>query len=125
MVPKMFHIRARAILLAAVALAFLAASAIAQVDTSKPIVVKTKKAPKPKREHFKGDVLNATSAAITVRSQSDMRTIRTFSYSPDVATRIQKIIDKGGYQYGDKVTIETDTGSNVALQIKGKPSKPI
>jgi hypothetical protein len=122
----MLHTRARAILLAAAALTFHVAPAFAQeVDTSKPIVVKAKKAPKPKREVFKGEVMNMTPAAITVRSQSDQRTIRTFSYSPDLATRMQRMIDKGGYQYGDKVTIETDAGSSVALQIKGKPSKPI
>jgi hypothetical protein len=121
----MFTDRRIAVFLVAAALAFLAAPAFAQVDTSKPIVVKSNKPPKPKREVFKGEVMNATVAAITVRSQSDMRTIRTFSYSPAVSARMQQIIDKGGYQYGDKVTIETDPGSNVALQIKGKPSKSI
>jgi hypothetical protein len=112
--------------LSASTLALLAGPALAQeqADTSKPIVIKTMR-PKTKREIFKGDVLNVTASAITVRSREDEKQIRTFTYSPVVRDRMQKILDKGGYQYGDKVVIETDPGSNIALQIKGKPSKPI
>ena len=94
------------------------------VDTSQPIVVKSSK-PKPKREIFRGEVMNATSTAITVRSRDNGNAIRTFSYSDAVRDRMQKIIDAGGYQYGDRVTIETDAGSNVARSIKGKPSRPL
>lgn len=113
-------------LLVAVASASAAVPAVSAqtVDTSKPIVVKTAK-PKTKREVFKGEVLNATVASITVRSRDNERVIRSFTYSPEVRDRMQQIIDKGGYQYGDKVEIETDPGSNVALHIKGKPSKPL
>jgi len=109
------------ILLGAVALA-AAAPALAQVDISKPIPIKTLK---NKHEVFKGEVLNATVVAITVRSQQDEKLIRTFTYSSQVSARMLKIIDQGGYQFGDKVVIVTDPGSSVALQIKGKPSKPI
>ena len=94
----------------------------AQVDTSKSIPIKTVK---PKLERFRGEVLNATSAAITVRSQENERLIRTFTYSPEVRDTMQKIIDRGGYQYGDKVDIRYEAGSDVALRIKGKPSKPL
>jgi hypothetical protein len=38
---------------------------------------------------------------------------------------MQKIIDKGGYQYGDKVTVMYDSVSEKAVQIKGKPSKSL
>jgi hypothetical protein len=38
---------------------------------------------------------------------------------------MQKILDAGGYQYGDKVEILYTPGSTVALRIQGKPSKPI
>jgi hypothetical protein len=38
---------------------------------------------------------------------------------------MQQIVDKGGYQYGDKVTILYDPASQKALKIKGKPSKAI
>jgi hypothetical protein len=37
---------------------------------------------------------------------------------------MQKLLDRGGYQYGDKVEIQHEAGSDVALQIKGKPSRP-
>jgi hypothetical protein len=38
---------------------------------------------------------------------------------------MQQIVDKGGYQYGDKVTIFYDPATMKAMDIKGKPSKPI
>jgi hypothetical protein len=38
---------------------------------------------------------------------------------------MQKIVDKGGYQYGDKVTVYYDPQSHTALKIKGKPSRPL
>jgi hypothetical protein len=38
---------------------------------------------------------------------------------------MQRIVDKGGYQYGDKVTVLYDQASQKALKVKGKPSKAI
>jgi hypothetical protein len=38
---------------------------------------------------------------------------------------MQKLLDQGGYQFGDKVVIQYLPGTEVALKIKGKPSKPI
>jgi hypothetical protein len=38
---------------------------------------------------------------------------------------MQKIIDKGGYQYGDKVTVYYDPTTHQAVRVKGKASKPI
>jgi hypothetical protein len=38
---------------------------------------------------------------------------------------MQQIVDKGGYQYGDKVTVFYDPSSEKALKVKGKPSKSI
>ena len=94
----------------------------AQIDPSKPIPVKTLK---PKLATFKGEVMNVTPVAITVRSQENQLAIRTFRYSDEVRKRMQQMIDRGGYQYGDKVKIEYEAGSDIALRIKGKPSKPI
>jgi hypothetical protein len=37
---------------------------------------------------------------------------------------MQKIVDKGGYQYGDKVTIYYNPSTMQAMKVKGKPSKP-
>ncbi len=114
-----------AILLAS-ALVAAAAPALAQqaVDTSHPIVVKQTK-PKSTLLRFEGEVLHATSVAITVRSKDNERIIRTFSYSPQVQEQMQQIIDQGGYQYGDKIVIRYQAGSEVAQKIKGKPSKPL
>ncbi len=94
----------------------------AQVDISKPIPIKEAKS---KLEKFRGEVLNVTNVAITVRSQENERLIRTFTYSPQVREKIQQIIEQGGYQHGDKVEIGHKPGSDVALRIKGRPSKPL
>jgi hypothetical protein len=37
---------------------------------------------------------------------------------------MQQIIDKGGYQYGDRVTVIYNSANQIALKIKGKPSRP-
>ena len=95
------------------------------VDTSKPIVVRVNKPKSAQHEKFKGEVIVFTAAAITVRSQNDERLIRTFSYSDAVRDAMQQILDRGGYQYGDKVIIECEKGSNVALRVRGKPTRPI
>jgi len=110
----------RASLLAAALAAALPLGA--QLDTSKPIPIKT---PKPKLVTFQGEVMHANSVQITVRSQENERVIRTFSYTPKVREQMQRIIDAGGYQYGDKVEIQHQAGGSVALRIRGKPSKPL
>ena len=38
---------------------------------------------------------------------------------------MQKIVDSGGYQYGDKVTVLYEPATSKAIKVKGKPSKPI
>src|SRR5713226_6900898 len=103
---------------AALAALFAAGSlpARAQVDTTKPIPVRTLKT---KLETFKGTVVHVTPVAITVRSQENELVIRTFNYTDRVRDQIQQIIDRGGYQYGDKVEIKYETGSIVAQRIKG------
>ncbi len=94
----------------------------AQVTTTAPIVIKQ---PKPKLEKFKGHVLSATIAAIIVQSSDNEKMVRTFQYSPEVHDKMLAIIQSGGYQHGDMVTVFTQPGSNVALKIKGKPSKSL
>ena len=74
------------------------------VDTAAPIIVKILK---PKRD------------------KNDERSIQTFSLSPEAATKMQQVVDKGGFQYGDKVTVYYDPTTRKALKFKGKPSKPI
>jgi len=38
---------------------------------------------------------------------------------------MQQIVDKGGYQYGDKITVYYDPRSLKAIKFKGKPSPPL
>ncbi len=103
-------------------MALLATTVSAQVETGKPIQLK---APKKKIEKFKAEVLSMTNVQIIVRSQANERVIRTFTYTPEVREQMQKIIDQGGYQHGDRVEIHHEPGSEVAVKIKGKPSKPL
>jgi hypothetical protein len=71
----------------------------------------------------KVEVLHADANSMVVSEQGNERVIHTFTYSDKVKTQMQKIIDKGGYQYGDKISIRYALGGTVALKIHGKPSK--
>jgi len=97
------------------------------VDTAAPIVVAVVK-PKPKPtglDKFEGFVMHANNAQITVRAKGNDMAIRTFPLSQAASSRMQKLIDKGGYQYGDKVTVFYTPATSEAIKVKGKPSKPI
>lgn len=96
------------------------------VATAAAIIVDAVK-PKKKdlRPKFEGTVMNSNSVLITVRSKTNELGVQTFSLSPDASAQMQKIMDKGGYQYGDKVTVYYDPVTHQALKIKGKASKPI
>jgi hypothetical protein len=77
----------------------------------------------PKDDHcFRGEVIAATNASITARDRQDERCIHTFTYSPNLAAKMQHIIAHGNYQPGDKVEISCHGGNNEAYSIKGKPS---
>ncbi len=116
----------------AIAIFFLASlagvglpSASAQVTTGKAITVKRKtaKPPKVKLDTFKGEVIRMNTVSIMVRDPKNSYIVRTFTFSPSVAKHLQPLIDKGGYQSGDHVTIKYAAGSTVAQSIKGKASK--
>jgi hypothetical protein len=97
------------------------------VDTAVPIIVNAIK-PKPKPHgvvKFEGLVLNSNTAQITARAKGNDMSIQTFSLSPEASAKMQQILDKGGYQYGDKITVYYDPTTMRALKFKGKPSKPI
>jgi hypothetical protein len=101
-----------------------ASVAIPVVETAVPIVVATLKPNKgPQPPKFEGTVINATVAQITVRAKGNDMAIQTFPLAPDASAKMLQIIDKGGYQYGDKVTVFFDPESKKALKVKGKPSK--
>jgi len=98
-----------------------APAAQAQVQTAAPIKLKQ---PKQKTLKYKGTVIVATRVQITVRDPQNERMVRTFRLSDEMQGKMQEIIDKGGYQHGDKVEIHHVEGTDVAVKIKGKPSKP-
>ena len=96
-------------------------------DTAAPIIIAAVK-PKPKQTglgKFEGFVMNANNAQITVRAKGNDMAIRTFPLSQNASAKMQQIVDKGGYQYGDKVTVYYDPATEQAIKFKGKPSKPI
>jgi hypothetical protein len=97
--------------------------AVPVIETAVPIVVATIKPNRPQFPKFEGTVINATVAQITVRAKGNDMAIQTFPLAPDASAKMLQIIDKGGYQYGDKVTVFFDPESKKALKVKGKPSK--
>jgi hypothetical protein len=96
------------------------------IDTAVPIIISAVK-PKPPTGlgKFEGYVMNANIAQITVRAKGNDLGIQTFALSEQAAAKMQAIIDKGGFQYGDKVTIFYDPTSQKAMKFKGKPSRPV
>ena len=96
------------------------------VSEAAPIIVNAvKPKPKPGVQKFEGVFLHANVAQVTVKARGDDPTIQTFLLSQPAADKMQKIIDNGGYQYGDKITVYYDAQSHQALKIKGKPSRPL
>jgi hypothetical protein len=103
------------------------AAVIPVVDTAVPIVVNTIK-PKPLPNgiaRFEGTVMNATSVQITVKAKGNDMSIRTFALSPEASAKMQETIAKGGYQYGDKVSVIYNQSSLQAVKVKGKASKSL
>jgi phosphoribosylformylglycinamidine (FGAM) synthase-like amidotransferase family enzyme len=96
------------------------------VDTAVPILINAIK-PKPKANglaKFEGFVMHANIAQITARAKNSELTIQTFPLSQQASAKMQQIVDKGGFQYGDKVTIYYNPTTLQAIKVKGKPSKP-
>jgi len=96
------------------------------VSTAAAIVIQTIK---PKKQSpyakFEGTVMNSNSVMITVRSKENELGVQTFTLAEEASVKMQKIVDKGGYQYGDKVTVFYDPATHKAYRVKGKASKPI
>jgi hypothetical protein len=96
------------------------------VDTAIPIVVNAVKPKQPAgTAKFQGLVMHANTAEITARAKGNETAIMTFSLSQAASAKMQQIMDKGGYQYGDKVTIFYDPATQQVVKFTGKPSKPI
>ena len=101
------------------AIATAAAPIISQVISS----VSAK--PKPQGNWLKAEVIHADSNSIVVREQANGMMIHTFNFAPELKDKMQAILDHGGFQYGDKVSILNLPGQTMALKIHGKPSKPL
>ena len=97
------------------------------VDTAVPIIVNEIK-PKPKVTglvKLEGFVMNANIAQVTVRARDNEMAIQTFPLGEKASAKMQQIVDQGGYQYGDKITVYYDPKSLKAIKFKGKPSPPV
>jgi len=97
------------------------------INEAAPILVK---AITPKKKDlgttkFHGFFMNGNQAQVTLKAKGDDMAIQTFPLSQDASEKMQKIIDKGGYQYGDKITVYYDAQTHKALKFKGKPSRPL
>ena len=79
----------------------------------------------PGTNWVKAEVIHADANSIIVRERANERAIHTFNFAPELKEKMQAILDKGGYQYGDKVDILYQPNQTVALRIHGKPSKPL
>jgi hypothetical protein len=74
---------------------------------------------------IKAEVVHADANTIIVREQANEMAIHTFNFAPELRDKMQAMLDKGGYQYGDKIDILYQPNQTVALRIHGKPSKPL
>lgn len=72
---------------------------------------------------FKGEVIFFNAQAISLRSTQDGRTIQTFSYTPVLREAVFKLLETGGFQPGDIVTVDYIPNKTVAVRLKGKPSR--
>src|SRR5271155_1296273 len=106
----------------AAGLALVAAPARAQMSNAPPIVVNEKS---PKQIWLKAEVIHADNNSIMVRDQNSALSVYTFTYAPELRDKMQKILDQGGYQNGDKVKIRYLPGQTVAQDVRGRPSKPL
>jgi hypothetical protein len=115
-----------ALLLLAVCAAWAACAPAPAQEVTRPVIpIKPLHLPNEKPVKSRFQVLRMMTTAIQVQSVADEREIHTFAYSDQIRDQMRNLLDQGGYQYGDKVVIEYRPGTEVALKIKGKPSKPI
>src|SRR5258708_9458879 len=87
------------------------------VDTAVPIVINALK-PKPSKcAKFEDTVMHANIAQITARAKGNDLGIQTFPLSEKVSAKMQQLVDKGGYEYGDTGTLFYDPSPLQAMHI--------
>ena len=97
------------------------AGAQSTADTTAPIIVQEKPS---KAVWLKAEVVHADLHTIIVRERDNAMMIHTFTYSEKAQDKMNFIVENGGYQVGDQVSIRWIPGGSEALDIKGRPSKP-
>jgi hypothetical protein len=97
------------------------AGAQSTADTTAPIIVQEKPS---KAVWLKAEVVHADLHTIIVRERDNSMMIHTFTYSEKAQDKMNFIVENGGYQVGDQVSIRWIPGGSEALDIKGRPSKP-
>jgi len=91
-------------------------------DVNTPVVVKQKPA---RAVWLKAEVIHSDRQTLIVREEDNGVAIHTFTFSAKAKDKIEQVQDEGGYQNGDHVKILWIPGTSEALNIKGRPSKPI
>jgi len=109
--------------LAALALAMATMAAPARSQPN-PKSASPAKGTSSKPVWLKGEVVRADANSLTVRHLDNALALETFAFAPGLQDKMRKLFDRGGYQYGDKVSVLHQPGQSVALKIHGKPSKP-
>jgi len=103
-----------------------AAAAIAAPVITHVFNAVTQRHPTPEgSEWLKAEVIHADAVTLIVREEQNGYAVHTFNFSSDLQPKMQAMLDKGGFQYGDKVSILYMPGQTVALRIHGKASKPL
>lgn len=79
--------------------------------------------PKQKTAVFRGEVVRFNSTAITVRSAQEPLMLHTFTYAPKLREKVIRLLETGGYEYGEKVKVRYVPGTETAVAIHGKTTK--
>ena len=106
----------------AAGLALAAAPVRAQMSDTPAIVVKQQPV---KKVWLNAVVIHADNNSIMVHDAKNSLAVTTFTFSPALRDKMQKILDNGGYQSGDRVKILYEPGKTEAIDVRGRPSKPL
>lgn len=74
---------------------------------------------------LKAEVIRFDGRSITVRERDNPTFVHTFTFAPEIQGKMEQLLERGGYRFGDRVEVRYQAGQTVAQEIKGKPSRPI